>query len=54
MEMDYDLRYMHKLHKKTLDQCFAFVPAGKGKERGGIFGGGEWALLAILSIFFFF
>lgn len=29
MEMDYDLRYMHKLHKKTLDQCFAFVPAGK-------------------------
>lgn len=29
VEMDYDLRYMHKLHKKALDQCSAFVPAGK-------------------------
>lgn len=29
VEMDYDLRYMHKLHKKALDQCSAFVLAGK-------------------------
>lgn len=29
VEMDYDLRYMHKLHRKALEQCSAFVPAGE-------------------------
>ena len=29
VEMEYDLRYLHKLHRKALDQCSAFVPAGK-------------------------
>lgn len=28
VEMDYDLRYMHKLHKKALEQCSAFIIAG--------------------------
>ena len=29
VEMEYDLRYLHKLHRKALEQCSAFVPAGK-------------------------
>lgn len=29
VEMDYDLRYMHKLHRKALEQCTAFIPAGE-------------------------
>lgn len=28
VEMEYDLRYMHKLHRKALEQCSAFIPAG--------------------------
>ena len=28
VEMEYDLRYLHKLHRKALEQCSAFVPAG--------------------------
>lgn len=28
VEMDYDLRYMHKLHRKALEQCAALIPAG--------------------------
>lgn len=27
VEMDYDLRYLHKLHRKALEQCSAFIPA---------------------------
>lgn len=29
VEMDYDLRYMHKLHRRALEQCMAFIPAGE-------------------------
>lgn len=29
VEMDYDLRYMHKLHRKALELCTAFIPAGE-------------------------
>ena len=29
VEMDYDLRYMHKLHRKALEQCSVFIPNGK-------------------------
>ena len=29
VEMEYDLRYMHKLHRKALEQCSAFIPAGE-------------------------
>ena len=29
VEMEYDLRYLHKLHRKAFEQCSAFVPAGK-------------------------
>ena len=29
VEMEYDLRYLHKLHRKALEQCSAFIPAGK-------------------------
>ena len=29
VEMEYDLRYLHKLHRKALEQCSAIVPAGK-------------------------
>ena len=28
VEMDYDLRYLHKLHRKALEKCAAFIPAG--------------------------
>lgn len=28
VEMDYDLRYLHKLHRRALEQCTAFIPAG--------------------------
>ena len=28
VEMDYDLRYMHKLHRKALEQCSVFIPNG--------------------------
>lgn len=27
VEMDYDLRYLHKLHGKALAQCEAYIPA---------------------------
>lgn len=29
VEMDYDLRYLHKLHRKALEQCSAFILAKK-------------------------
>lgn len=29
VEMAYDLRYLHKLHQKALDQCSAYIPAGE-------------------------
>ena len=29
VEMKYDLRYLHKLHRKALEQCFPFIPAEK-------------------------
>ena len=29
VEMDYDLRYTHKLHRKALEQCSVFIPNGK-------------------------
>ncbi|OUN27370.1 hypothetical protein B5G33_13490 [Blautia sp. An81] len=29
VEMDYDLRYMHKLYRKALEQYTAFIPAGE-------------------------
>ena len=29
VEMDYDLRYMHKLHRKALEQCSVFIPNAK-------------------------
>ncbi len=29
MEMDYELRYMHKLHRKALEQCTAFILSGE-------------------------
>lgn len=28
VEMDYDLRYLHKLHGKALAKCEALIPAG--------------------------
>ena len=27
VKMDYDLRYLHKLHKKALDYCATLIPA---------------------------
>ena len=27
VEMNYELRYIHKLHRKALEQCTAFIPA---------------------------
>lgn len=27
VEMNYELRYIHKLHRKALEQCSAFIPA---------------------------
>lgn len=32
VEMEYDLRYMHKLHRKALEQCSEFIPAGESGE----------------------
>lgn len=29
VRMDYDLRYLHKLHRKALEQCAVFVPVEK-------------------------
>lgn len=29
VEMDYDLRYIYKLHRKALELCTAFIPAGE-------------------------
>jgi len=43
VEMDYDLRYMHKLHRKALEQCTAFIPAG-GRIRGRRISGVEMRL----------
>ena len=29
VEMNYDLRYIHKLHRRALEECSAFIPAGE-------------------------
>jgi len=29
VEMDYDLRYLHKLHRKALERCAAFISVKK-------------------------
>ena len=29
VKMVYDMRYMHKFHRKALEQCSAFIPAGE-------------------------
>lgn len=32
VEMDFDLRYTHKLHRKALEQCAAFIPASEKED----------------------
>ena len=29
VEMNFDLRYIHKLHRRALEECTAFIPAGE-------------------------